>query len=439
MTELERRELEQSLRRDLEQLVRDEARLRAAARAAALRGRLRLRAVGARAPARARPRGRDLALGEDRPDRRRPGQRPRDRPGLQVRAHGPLRGRDREGAPAPDPALHAGAARSRRDRAARRALPPARRRAACRAGCCAWRRRTTGCPASRRTTTSTRTRSGAGSRARETWRVARAADPGRATSGTTRRAASAPPGATSGGCAGSGAHERQRHRTSSSGGDRGAGSASSSPPGAGTGKTTVLVERFVRGGLRTRARRRVAARDHLHRACGRRAARPDPGAARRARPARSRALARRRLDLHDPRLLPAAAEVASVRGRARPALPRPRREPGPGHPQRGVRDRARRVLRLGRAGAAAAPRDLRRRRAAPDADERLRDAALGRARARARARGATGARRPARGARRGGAAVSRTTLRRRSSRAAAAAQALEPHRARRSRPSGCSI
>ena len=57
----------------------------------------------------------------------------------------------------------------------------------------------------------------------------------------------------------------------------------------------------------------------------------------RARPPRPRARARRRLDLDDPRLLRAAAEGASVRGRARPALPRARRAARARAPRRGVR------------------------------------------------------------------------------------------------------
>ena len=96
------------------------------------------------------------------------------------------------------------------------------------------------------------------------------------------------------------------------------------------------------------------------RARRRRAALADPRRARRARPPRPRARARRRLDLDDPRLLPAAAEGAPVRGRARPALPRARREPGARAPRRGVRGGARGVLRERRARAAAAARDLRR-------------------------------------------------------------------------------
>ena len=95
------------------------------ARPAPFRGRLRNRALGARAPARPRP-GRLLALGEDRPHRRRPVQRPRDRVGLQVGEDGVLGGEDRLRAAASDPALHARPARPRRDRAARGALPGAR-------------------------------------------------------------------------------------------------------------------------------------------------------------------------------------------------------------------------------------------------------------------------------------------------------------------------
>ena len=72
----------------------------------------------------------------------------------------------------------------------------------------------------------------------------------------------------------------------------------------------------------------------------------------RARPARPRARARRRLDLDHPRLLRPAPASASVRRRHRPALPRARRRAGRGRPRRGVRARARRVLRRRRSGAA---------------------------------------------------------------------------------------
>ena len=86
------------------------------------------------------------ALGEDRPHRRRPVRRARDRPGLQVGQARALGEADRERAAAPDPALHARAARPRRARAARRPLPAARRRAASRAASCAAPRRRR-CPA----------------------------------------------------------------------------------------------------------------------------------------------------------------------------------------------------------------------------------------------------------------------------------------------------
>ena len=73
--------------------------------------------------------------------------------------------------------------------------------------------------------------------------------------------------------------------------------------GAGTGKTTVIVERFLARG-RARRRRQLDPRRHLHRArCGR-AALAHPGEARGDRPHRSRPSARRRLDLDHPWLLP---------------------------------------------------------------------------------------------------------------------------------------
>ena len=156
-----------------------------------------------------------------------------------------------------------------------------------------------------------------------------------------------------------------------------------------------------RGGVRARARRRLDARDHVHGACRRRAARTGPRAPARGRPPRPGTVARRSLDLDDPRLLPAAAEGAPLRRGPRPALPRPRRQPGPRHPRRGVRGGAEPVLRRRRSGAAQAARDLRRLRPAPDADDRLRDAALGGTRAAARAGRAPRARGAPGGARRG--------------------------------------
>ena len=138
-------------------------RVGAAARPAPVRGLVRLRALGAGAPARARPRRRHHALGEDRPHRRRPGQRARDRAGLQVGAHRPLGRRDREGAAAPDPALHARRCATSSG-SSRSAGSTGRSRASgARAGCSASRRGRTESPASRRTTTSTRRRSGRGS------------------------------------------------------------------------------------------------------------------------------------------------------------------------------------------------------------------------------------------------------------------------------------
>src|SRR6266566_3874753 len=101
--------------------------VQAPARPAPLRGRLRQRPRRARAAARPRPRRRD-PLREDRPDRRRSVQRARDRAGLQVGEERPLGGRDREGAAPADPALHARAPRPRGDGAARRRLSAARRR-----------------------------------------------------------------------------------------------------------------------------------------------------------------------------------------------------------------------------------------------------------------------------------------------------------------------
>ena len=102
--------------------------LAAAARAAPLRGRVRIGSLGARAAAGTAARRRPAPERQDRPDRRRPVQRARDRAGLQVGTHRALGEADRRGAEAPDPALHARAARPRRHRAARRRLPGARRR-----------------------------------------------------------------------------------------------------------------------------------------------------------------------------------------------------------------------------------------------------------------------------------------------------------------------
>ena len=250
MTELERRELEQSLRRDLEQLVRDEARS-----PLPLVPRKFEVGFGSERSAPELQRGLDLGDGVtlsgkiDRIDVD-PGSARGIVQDYKSGRYGALGGRDREGAPAADPALHARPPRPRRDRAARRALPPARGRAAARVACCAPRRRTTSCPGSSRTTTSTRTRSGRRSRARAT---SRAASAQRIREGDVRH----DPKGTDG-CPAwcdlwrdvpdqarmSGVREppnaASRRRRSTARGRQVFVSA-----GAGTGKTTVLVERFA--------------------------------------------------------------------------------------------------------------------------------------------------------------------------------------------------
>ncbi len=174
----------------------------AVAPAEQVRGVVRLRALRAGAPARPRARGRRHPVGEDRPDRRRPVQRSRDRPGLQVGKERTVSTGHRQGAAAPDPALHARAPRPRRDRAARRRLSP---------------------PVGRPRTARPAPRRGQGgrspgvqegglprrggvlarrSRAPRRPRGASPAGSGKATSSTIPRAGTALPGATSGRCAG---------------------------------------------------------------------------------------------------------------------------------------------------------------------------------------------------------------------------------------------
>ena len=167
----------------------------------ALRGRASAPTAPRRSCSAGRARRRALRQRQDRPDRHRPDERPRDRSGLQVGEGVVLGQADRRGAPPPGAAVHARAPRPRGHRAARRRLPPARR-CRCSARDAQASPRATSSPASSRPTTSTRSSSGArssppGARARR-----RAADPQRATSRTTRRAASARHGATSGRCAG---------------------------------------------------------------------------------------------------------------------------------------------------------------------------------------------------------------------------------------------
>ena len=277
---------------------------------------------------------------QDRPHRRRPVQRARDRAGLQVGQGRALGDADRRGAAAPDPALHARAARPRRDRAARRRLPRARRRAR-RARPAARRRAPTTCRASRRTTTSTTTRSGrivetARERARGYAQRIRAGDVEHDPKGGDVPVLVRPlddvPGAS--------ARERASRRAAVEATGEVFVSA-----GAGTGKTTrarrAVRARGLRRGLDVES---VLVITYTRKAAGELRARIRAALHARGR-ARPRARARRRVDLDHPRLLLAAAARAPVRGRARPALPRARRRSRRRAPRRGVRARARGVLR----------------------------------------------------------------------------------------------
>ena len=404
LTELQAAELRQTLILDLEGFLRDEAEAGLHVRPAPARGRVRLRAGGAGAPARPRPRRRAAALGEDRPHRRRPVERARDRPGLQVGQGRALGARHRPRAAAPDPAVRARAPRPRRDRAARRPLPRAlgeapHARDAARVG--------EGGPARATcaTTTSTRTRSGRRSRPR-------ASGPGRTRSGSARATVPRPEGRRlpavvrpvddlPGAAPVTVVLERGRPERRAA--RRGRGDRRRLRLRRRGHRQDVRARRALRPrGLRARPRRRLDPRHHLHAQGRGRAAHADPGRAPRARAARPRARPRRRLDLDDPRLLQPAAEGAPVRGRARPALPGARGRGRGRAPRRGVRAGAAGVLRERRRGAAAAARDLPRRRAPPHAHRRLRDAALGRSRPRAGARGAARSRGRDRGVPRGG-------------------------------------
>ena len=94
--------------------------------------------------------------------------------------------------------------------------------------------------------------------------------------------------------------------------------------GAGTGKTTVLVERFVRAVVEDGVRGGGDPRDHVHREGGGRDADARARALRRARPPRRGARGRGRLDLDHPRLLRARAARPRAQRRHRPRLPRAR-------------------------------------------------------------------------------------------------------------------
>ena len=97
------------------------------------------------------------------------------------------------------------------------------------------------------------------------------------------------------------------------------------PPGS--GKTSVLVERFVRAVREDGIAPGADPRDHVHRARRRRAARARPRAPAGTRRARGGARHRGRLRRHLPRLLRAAAARPSAARRARPGLRDPRRGP----------------------------------------------------------------------------------------------------------------
>ena len=133
LAELDRLELEGTLGRDLERFVRQEVELGSPLVPRRFEVSFGTQGARRRAPARPRP-GRLHRLREDRPDRPGPDERERDRPGLQVRRRRALGAADRDRGEAPGAALHPRAARPRRHRAARRALPRARRRRGRRAG-----------------------------------------------------------------------------------------------------------------------------------------------------------------------------------------------------------------------------------------------------------------------------------------------------------------
>ena len=267
--DLDRRELEQGLRRDLEQLVRDEA----------------------ASPSPFVPRHLEVSFRSfelepgvvvsgkiDRVDGDPMGAR-----GIVIdykSGAALLGGRDPRARPPPAAALHARAARPARARADGRGLHAGRRRPpAARDAARQERRRSRLQPRDYlepdEFDAAIDTRACHGGRARR-------ADPARATSGTTRRAANARTGATSGASAARSDREAARRTTQQQAAIDARGTVFVAA-GAGTGKTAVLVERFVTRRRRRRPRRRVAARDHVHRARGRRAARAHPRAPPRAR------------------------------------------------------------------------------------------------------------------------------------------------------------
>ena len=366
LTDLQEAELRHTLLADLEGFLRDEA---------ASRGRSSCRAGSrSRSAPSARRRSssaglqlgrRPLALREDRPDRHRPVQRARDRPGLQVGQGRALGARHRSRAPPPDPAVHPRAPRPRRRRAARRRVPRARRAAAHARH--APRERARGSSRVRaRTTTSTRTTFWAQvESARERAADERASHPRRRRAATIPRATAARRGATSGRSAGW--RERDGRRES----DDARSTTSSSPPSRPRARSSSRP-------ARERARRRCSSSatsapsasagidvesilviTYTRKAAGELRSRIRAALVERGRPDLARELDGAWIStIHGfcNRLL--RAHPFAVRSRS--ALPRARGGGRGRAARRGVRARARGVLRDRRARAAAAARDVPR-------------------------------------------------------------------------------
>src|SRR5262249_37967864 len=188
--------------------------------------------------------GRGVApVGKDRPNRRRAALGARDRPGLQGGEDRALGARDREGAAPADPALHARPARPDRARAARRRLPAAGRRptrprsAAERCGRGSARVRPERLPRRRRVLGAGRGRAPDGGRPRRAHpRRRRPARP------EGRRVPVVVPAVVDVPC-GAGMSVATNPEQAAAVEARGRVFVSA---GAGTGKTAVLVERFVR-------------------------------------------------------------------------------------------------------------------------------------------------------------------------------------------------
>ena len=157
--------------------------------------------------------------------------------------------------------------------------------------------------------------------------------------------------------------------------------------GAGTGKTAVLVERFVEAvcerGLDVES---ILVITYTKRAAGELRSRIRAALRRRGRADLARE-PRRRLDLDDPRVLQPAAEGVSVRGRSRPAVPRAGRRAGaPSSASEAFDEALAAFCERDDEERARLLDDVRRARLAADDHRHLRDAALGRPRPRPRAR-----------------------------------------------------